>query len=210
MKRSKFMDSVSGGVLMGQKIASSDVTKHPALDGLSDEFRKSVDWQGPEVPPTGEPGILRMLRLPLDEPNPTDNVSLGFVDRANHKGDPEEIATGPVKLLLENILNHIRPMPHDCFRVGSVVWDDLDFPVTADWVAGVLGLKKPDSAIARAFQAAQLGAFISNVGPIDPEAITVAIGTFVHCYPGFRKLIDRGKWHKPYGDNTAYRLLRSE
>jgi hypothetical protein len=209
MKRKSFMDSVSHEALMRKEITEKHISKHKALSGLSDEFRKSAKWLGPEVPPPDSEGmVLQMLRMPLDEPNPTDNVSLAFVDRSNHKGDPKEISPEPVKGLLDDLLNHISPMPHDCFRVGPVVLDDLQFPATADWVAGVLGLKKPDAAIARAFHSAQLGAFISNVGPIDPGAITVALGTFIHSHPAFRKLIDEGKWHKPFGDRTAYQLLR--
>jgi hypothetical protein len=72
----------------------------------------------------------------------------------------------------------------------------------------MLGLREPNDAIARAFQSALLGAFISSVGPIDLEAITIGIGTFIHSFPGLAKLLDGEKWHLPYGDRTAYQLLR--
>lgn len=89
-----------------------------------------------------------------------------------------------------------------------MVWDDLEFSFGSDWAAGMLGLKQADAAIARAYQAALLGAFVSNTATTDLETITVAIGTFIHSHPAFRKLIDEGKWHLPYGDRTAYKLLR--
>jgi hypothetical protein len=205
--KSRFMDGVSWDALMSREITDNDVGRHEALSGLSDEFRKSAKWHGPEVPPSSEGKVLRMLRLPHDEPNPTENVSFAFVDRTNHKGDPE-ISVDAVNRLLEDILDHVRPMSPHFYKAGAVVFDSLSVPVIGEWAAETLGLREPNEAIARAFQSALLGAFISSVGPIDLEAITIGIGTFIHSLPGFAKLLDGGKWHLPYGDRTAYQLLR--
>jgi hypothetical protein len=208
MSRKTFMESAGPEALLRRNIANSDVAKHPTLAGLGDEFRNSVKWRGPDNPPNSEGMVLRMLRLPHDEPNPTECVSFAFVDRTNHKGDPSEISPDAVKDLLRDMLHHVRPMDVGFYKAGAVVWDSLSLSVSSEWAADMLGLKKPHDAIARAYQSALFGAFISSIGPIDLEAITIAIGTFIHSLPGLAKLLNGDDWHLPYGERTAYRLLR--
>lgn len=209
MKRKSFMDSVSHKALMRKEISDKHIGKHKALSGLSEEFRKSAKWLGPEVPPPDSEGmVLQMVRMPHDEPNPTENVSFAFADRTHHKGDPKEISLEAVEELLGNILHHIRPMDVGFYKAGAVVLNSLAFPVGAEWAADMLGLKRPNDDIARALQAALLGTFISSAGSIDPEDIITAIGTFLHSIPAFAKLLDGEEWHLPYGDRTAYRLFR--
>lgn len=86
MKRRRFMESVSRMSLMRKEITGDDVANHKALSGLCPDFRASTDWCGPEVPSDGEGMVVQMLRLPNDEPNPTEGVRLVFVDGTSHKG----------------------------------------------------------------------------------------------------------------------------
>jgi hypothetical protein len=208
MKRSKFMDSVSSGALIRKKITGAEFKWHEALSRLSEDFRDGITWFGPQTPIALDGQVVRMVRLPHDEPNPTEGVSIVFVDRTKHAGPPEEIALAAVRNLWGECLNHIRAMNPDFCRVGSVVWDDLDMHSEPDWVADLLGLKKGDANIARAFHAALIGTFISNPKKTDLEDIVVAIGNFIHALPTFSKLVMPGKWQPPYGDRTAYKLLR--
>lgn len=209
MTRKKLMDSASHAALVHREIKNNEVAKHKALSGLGDDFRKSANWLGPEVPPSdSEAMVLQMVRMPHDELNPTENVSFAFADRTHHKGDPNEISLEAVKELLGNILHHIRPMDVGFYKAGAVVLNSLAFPVGGEWAADMLCLKRPNDDIARALQAALLGTFISSVGSIDPEDIITAIGTFLHSIPAFAKLLDGEEWHLPYGDRTAYRLFR--
>lgn len=208
MKRSKFMESVSSGALIRKKITGAEFKWHEALSRLSADFRDGITWFGPETPTAPDGQVVRMVRLPHDEPNPTEGVSLVFVDRTKHAGPPEEIGVASVRDFWEECLHHIRPMPRDFFKVGSVVWDDLNVPSKPDWVAGLLGLKKEDAAVARAFHSALVGTFVSNPKKTDVEDIVVAIGNFIHALPAFSKLVEGGKWQPPYGDRTAYKLLR--
>jgi hypothetical protein len=208
MKRSKFMDSVSSGALTRKEISGAEFKWHEALSRVSKEFRERAKWVGPETSSSGDDQAVRMVRLPHGEPNPTEGVSLVFVDRTKHAGPPEEIALAAVRDLWGECLNHIRPMTPDFLKVGSVVLDDLDMRSEPDWAAGLLGLKKGDANIARALNSALIGTFISNPKKTDLEDIVVAIGNFIHALPTFSKLVMPGKWQPPYGNRTAYKLLR--
>jgi hypothetical protein len=202
MKRSKFMDGVSHKALTGV-----DMSKHDVIAGLSPAFRERVKWFGPETPSAPDGQVVRMVRLPHDEPNPTEGVFLVFVDPTKHVGPPEEIAIATVRDRWGECLNRIRPMAPDFLKVGSVVWDDLDMSSEPDWAAGLLGLKKGDVDIARALHSALIGTFISNSKKTDLEDIVVAIGNFIHALPTFSNLVVPGTWQPPYGDRTAYQLL---
>jgi hypothetical protein len=205
MKRSRFMGTVSRKALIGK-----DVAKHKALASLSPEFREAanVKWFGPKVPPDNDGMVLSMIRKPNDEPNPTTGVSFVFVDRAHYEGDPKEISQDQMAKFWVSCLDHIRPLPVDLYQVGPVVWDDLEFSIPSDWTAMRLGLKHADEALIRAHQAALFSAFVSNVGDTDLELVNVAIASFVQAHPAFANVVDEGKWHRPYGERTAYMLLR--
>ena len=103
MKRSKFMDSVSSGALIRKEITGAEFKWHEALSRLSKEFRERAKWFGPETPTAPDGQVVRMVRLPHDEPNPTEGVSLVFVDRTKHAGPPEEIGVASVRDFWGNV-----------------------------------------------------------------------------------------------------------
>ena len=88
------------------------------------------------------------------------------------------------------------------------VRDDHNVPSKPDWVAGLLGLKKEDAAVARAFHSALVGTFVSNPKKTDVEDIVVAIGNFMHALPAFSKLVEGGSGSHRTAIGTAYKLLR--
>jgi hypothetical protein len=96
MKRS-FMDEVSEDALMRRKIAANEVGAHKALSGLSEKFRNGVEWHGPETPVDRDDMTVRMMRLPNDEANPMQDISLGFADRRKHRGPSEDVSTETVR-----------------------------------------------------------------------------------------------------------------
>ena len=208
MKRKRFMGGASERALLRKEITDTEMAKHKALSRLSDEFRESITWSGPEVPVDRDDGEVQMLRMPNDEPNPTDGASLVFADRMTYRGKPEEISQEWMARFWELCLDHIRPLTLDFCKAGAVIWDDLDFKVPPECTTRLLGLKQADAAITRAHQAALLNVFVSSVGPTDLEAINAAIAAFVHACPAFHHLTEEGAWHKPFGNRTAYRLVR--
>jgi hypothetical protein len=209
MKRSKFMDSVSTGALMRKKITGADFKLHKALSRLSEDFRDEITWFGPKTPAAGGDGmVVAMRRLPNDEPNPTEGVTLVFVDRAAQKGDPEEVSPDRLVSFLRICLAHVRNWGLDVYKVGAAIVDDQKIAVEPEMTAELLGLKRADEKIARAHAAAIMGAFASNPETTDVETINVAIASFVHALPDFAHLLQDGTWHRPYGDRTAYQLLK--
>ncbi|SHI13584.1 hypothetical protein [Bradyrhizobium erythrophlei] len=207
MKR-LFMEGAGSAALMRRAIKKSQVCDHEALNGLSAEFREGAKWYGPETPADSEGMVVGMVRLPNDEPNPTEGTSLVFVDRRNHRGKPEEISLESMGQFWTASLDYIRAMPIEWYKAGAVIWDDLKFSVGSDWTAGMLGLRQADEATGRAYQAALVSAVTTNVGTTDLETVHVALATFIHAHPAFANVVDEAKWHLPYGDSTAYRLLR--
>jgi hypothetical protein len=207
MKRRRFMDEASQKVLTRSEIPAHEIGAHKALSGLSEEFRRSARWQGPEMPSDREDMIVRMLRLPNDGPNPTRDTSLGFVDRRKHKGPTEEISIDAVGRLWTESLSYIRSMPIDWYKAGPVIWDHLEFVVGPDWTTGMLGLRRADNTMTRAYQAALMSAVATNNGATDLETVHVALATFIHAHPAFAEVIERANWHLPYGEHTAICLL---
>jgi hypothetical protein len=208
MKSRHFMEGTSSAALMRGEIADNEVGAHGALSGLSSEFRNSAKWYGPRAPADSEGMVMRMLRLPNEEPNPTRNTSLSFVDSRRHTGPAEEISTDSLGQFWTACLKYIRPMPIEWYKAGPVIWKHLQFSVGSEWTNVMLRLKRSDDAMERAHQAALMSAWATNFGTIDLEAVHVALATFIHAHPAFAKQIEKAKWHLPYGDDTAYRLLK--
>lgn len=208
MKRRRFMGTVSGKALTHREITGNDVAKHKALGGLGAEFRESTKWFGPQGPTDIDGMVMRMVRPPHDQPNPTEGVSLVIVDKASHKGKPEEISIERMAKFWKSCLRRIRRWSLDVYTAGAAICDDLEVSVSPDLTAELLGLGQADAALTRAHQAALVGAFVSNPGTTDLETVNVAIASFVHAHPAFAHLVEEEKWHRPYGDRTAYMLLR--
>jgi hypothetical protein len=202
------MEGVSRKVPVRSKIADNEIGDHKALSGLDPDFRVNADWYGPEDPADDEGKVVSMHRLPNDEPNPTEGVRLVFADRANHKAKLEDILPDRMAEFSGLCLNYIRPLSPDFCKAGAAICDALELSVCPNLAAELLCLRQADEAIARAHQAALLGAFASNVATTDLELANVAIASFIHAHPAFANLVDEGKWHRPYGDRTAYWLLR--
>lgn len=207
--RKQFLEGVSGKALGLKQIVDGNTDGHTALGVLIEKFRVSAKWYGPEIPTDSEGMVVRMLRLPNEEPSPTEGVSLAFVDRRRHNGTPDEISLESIGEFWTANLDYIRPMPIDWFKAGAVIWDDMGLSVGADWTAEMMGLKQANEAITRAHQAALLSAVVTSAGPTDLEAVHIALATFVHTHPAFAHAVHEAEWHLPYGDCTAYRILRS-
>jgi hypothetical protein len=43
----------------------------------------------------------------------------------------------------------------------------------------------------------------------DVEPVRTAVATFVHALLPFAELVEKGNWHRPYGERTAIQVLRS-
>jgi len=154
--------------------------------------------------------VVAMRRVANDEPNPTEGVTLVFVDRTKHKGDPEEISPGRLASFVRSCMDHVRKWSLDVYKVGAAILDDQKISADPEMTAELLGLKRADEKMARAHTAAILGAFVSNSETTDVETINVALASFVHAHPDFAHLLHDGAWHRPYGDRTAYQLLKRE
>lgn len=208
MKRSDFMNSVSEPSAR-QEIAEDKISEHKPLSALSEDFRKDVKWFGPDAPSDSDDSILQIIRLPDNEPNPTEECSIGFVDRQTYKGPPERISPEAHSEVWESILNQVRPPPLEIYKAGSVVWDHLQLPDEADWVSEVLGLRRIDRSTTRAYRAALMAAVMTKSGAVDIDTIHVALATFIHASSRFMGRVKKVKWHLPFGPSTAVLLMRS-
>src|SRR5665213_2645962 len=164
MKRSNFMDSVSSGALIRKEITGAEIKWHEALSGLDADFRDGITWFGPKTPAVdGKEMVVSMVRLPNDEPNPTEGVKLVFVDAASHKGDPDDVSPGRLAGFVQSCLAYVRNWGLDVFKVGVAIVDDQNITVDPEVSAELLGLKRADKKIARAHAAAIMGAVASNL-----------------------------------------------
>lgn len=154
--------------------------------------------------------VMVMLRPPQNEPNPTADWVVGFVDREKYKGPADEISPEAFWSIWAQILNHLQPLPLDLYKAGPVVWEHLQLPHSAEWLSEVLGLNRIDKATARAYQAAMMAAFMTTPGPVDVNTIHFALATFIRASARYASIIQNVKWHLPYGDKTALRLMRAK
>jgi hypothetical protein len=176
---------------------------------VGEDFRDGITWFGPETPAAGgKEMVVAMVRLPNDKPNPPKGVKLVFVDREAHKGDPDEVSPGRLANFVQSCLAYVRNWGLDVYKVGAVIVDDQKIAVDPEQTAKLLGLKRADKKIARAHAAAIMGAVASNLETTDLETVNIAIASFVHALPDFAHLVEKGTWRRPYGDHTAYQLLK--
>jgi hypothetical protein len=208
MKRRRFMEGLSLAALMHRELPENEIGAHEALTSLSADFRDSAKWYGPQTAANSEGMVMRMLRLPNDDPNPTQDTSLTFVDRSKYSGPADAISDDSMEQFWGACLRYIRPMPIDWYKAGAVIWNHLQFSVGSEWMTAMLCLKRSDDAMERAYQAALMSAWATNVGTVELETVHVALATFIHTHPVFAQQIEKAKWHLPYGDDTAYKLLK--
>jgi hypothetical protein len=75
-------------------------------------------------------------------------------------------------------------------------------------VARMLGLQHVDRKTANAAEIAMFTSFNTSLSVPDMETIAFALGAFIYAHPDLRHMSRKGHFELPFGDDTAYSLLK--
>ncbi|NLS69351.1 hypothetical protein E3H11_10550 [Bradyrhizobium brasilense] len=193
---------------LDERLAGEDhSSRRASFVGLSNKFRDSAAWHGPVEDLKGDEAVA-MLRLPNEEPDPSESKVVIALNRRTTTEPASEISPEVMERFWESCLNRLQPTALDWLKAGGTMWDHLKLELAPEWTAELLGLEKVDADIERASQAALFGALATRVSPVDLDTVLYALGIFIHTHPFFADAVRKGVWHLPYGEDTVYTVTK--
>jgi hypothetical protein len=159
----------------------------------------------------GEDNVVAMVRAP--ERAPGFGLDNRFVacDRKRYRGPDTELDPETHQRFWDNRLANVRPLSShtDFVKAGPVIWERLGLQASRSRVASLLGLRAVDQKTARAVEIALFHAFNTSADVPDMETVSFALSTFIYASAAHKRLQNKGHFYLPFGEHTAYRLLKS-
>jgi hypothetical protein len=170
----------------------------------NDDNEKVLPFLRPQIESTpAESAKDAVLELRQDHPEAAKVVGRGVV--AFDRRDPTMKLDLCRKETEEYFIQQLRHLSYhaDLYGMGSSVLDCHKVEQSNHWTAEVLGLKRADSDITRALLSALLGTAATTISPVHLETALFGIGSFIHAYPRFAKILER-RYKRPFGEHTDY------
>lgn len=181
------------------------------LQHLSEKFRNSAVWRPPvekgPVTRNTDNHMVMMIRRPPDENERLDNRFVA-VNSKTYNEESLEYQPGLQQLLWQEVLDYIRPMTPDFAKSGAAICDHIKLDPSKDLVERAVSVHDIDDDTYRAVNAALFTAYNTSAAPADMETVAIALAAFIHAHPHFKGITDGGEFHQPFGEDTAWKLLR--
>ena len=178
---------------------------------MSEEFRKSLSWKAPteEERRHYNSGVaVQLVQYVGPDYYDIRNNRLIAYDRSSFSSDANvEYAAEAAKFWDERLSETWQPKI-DFVKAGPTIWKSLNIPGTVECSRLLLSMRMCDEVTSEAFHAALCNAVNTSPIPVNWEAVVLALATFVHAHPAFREMIEEGEFHKPFGENTGWKLMK--